>query len=112
MQSTMPAQRFRIEVSAEELDVIAQAIGRTPKATAVRGSASSPADTFAPSTGIAELDDFMRRHHDPRWKPPALPRPGKVPALTPAQRTRIEAQWNEAAKVAWGRLGVTVEVAA
>lgn len=66
---------YSIEVSAAELDVIRLAIGRMVEAKKVRArKPAAPVEVFAPNTGDRALDDFMRRHHDPKWKPLPLPK--------------------------------------
>lgn len=105
---------YTITLSAAELDLVhddlVKALGRfvDPKPATVRKPAAS-VKVFAPNTGDARLDAFMRSHHDPKWKAPRIPRPNlKPPRLSPNAYARVEAEWNAAASLAWAVQGVEV----
>jgi len=63
------AQQLAAEVAAA-LDANGYVVKKKPaprKAAPVR-------EPFAPNTGDSSLDDFMRAHHDPKYKPLPLPK--------------------------------------
>lgn len=71
----------------------------------------APVEAFAPNTGDPRVDDFMRKHHDPKYKPLPLPKAPGLPPLRPmkvSEQDAAEAAWNAecaraAADVAAGR---------
>lgn len=87
MLSPAPGEQFTIVVSGAELDVIRLAIGRmvepepVKKPTTRRVTPSAAAPVYA--TGDARLDEFMRKHHKPGWKPPRVPAPNLRPPTLP-----------------------------
>jgi len=54
------------------------------------------AEPFIPNTGNAAVDEFMRRKHDPKWKPKA---PKMGPGLPPLRPMKVSEQ--VAAEAAW-----------
>lgn len=57
------------------------------------------AEPFSPNTGNAAVDEFMRRKHDPKWKPLPLPKAPGLPPLRPLKVSEMdaaEAAWNAA----------------
>lgn len=54
------------------------------------------AEPFTPNTGNAAVDEFMRRKHDPKYKPLPLP---KSPGLPPLRPMKVSEQ--DAAEAAW-----------
>lgn len=54
------------------------------------------AEPFTPNTGNAAVDEFMRRKHDPKYKPRPLP---KSPGLPPLRPMKVSEQ--DAAEAAW-----------
>lgn len=54
------------------------------------------AEPFTPNTGNAAVDEFMRRKHDPKWKPKA---PKMGPGLPPLRPMKVSEQ--DAAEAAW-----------
>ena len=54
------------------------------------------AEPFTPNTGNAAVDEFMRRKHDPKWKPKA---PKMGPGLPPLRPMKVSEQ--VAAEAAW-----------
>lgn len=53
-------------------------------------------DPFAPNTGDPAVDEFMRQHHDPKWKPLPLPKSPGLPDLRP-----MKVSQQDAAERAW-----------
>ena len=56
-------------------------------------------EPFSPNTGNPAVDAFMRRKHDPKWKPKAPKMSGGLPALRPmkvSEQDAAEAGWNAA----------------
>lgn len=66
----------------------------------------APVEAFAPNTGDPRVDDFMRKHHDPKYKPLPLPKAPGLPPLRPmkvSEQDAAEAAWNaECARAAAG----------
>lgn len=61
--------------------------------------AVAPAEVFAPNTGDPRVDDFMRKHHDPKYKPRPLPKAPGLPPLRPmkvSEQDNAERTWNAA----------------
>lgn len=59
----------------------------------------APVEAFAPNTGDPRVDDFMRRHHNPKYKPLRLPNAPGLPPLRPmkvSEQDRAEWAWNAA----------------
>ena len=56
----------------------------------------APAEVFAPNTGDPWVDDFMRRKHDPKYRPLPLP---KAPGARPLRPMKVSEQ--DAAERAW-----------
>lgn len=56
----------------------------------------APVEAFAPNTGDPRVDDFMRKHHDPKYKPLPLP---KAPGLPPLRPMKVSEQ--DAAERDW-----------
>ena len=54
------------------------------------------AEPFTPNTGNAAVDEFMRRKHDPKWKPKA---PKMGPGLPPLKPLKVSE--TDAAEAAW-----------
>ena len=63
------------------------------KAPAKRATPRRVVEIFAPNTGDSALDEFMRKHHNPKWKPRALPKPRKLSRLSGARYAAIESDW-------------------
>ncbi len=84
---------FTIQVTEAEYQVIALAIGRMPERKRVRARAAKkvePApEPFNPATGNAELDEFMRAHHDPKYKPLPLPKGAPFPGTSPRPLAKV-----------------------
>ena len=53
-------------------------------------------EPFSPNTGDPAVDDFMRRKHNPKYKPLPLP---KAPGLPPLRPMKVSEQ--DAAEAAW-----------
>ncbi len=87
------AQQLAEEL-ADALEVRGYALRKKP---APRKPAE-PVEAFAPNTGDAALDDFMRKHHDPKYRPAPMPKAPGMPSIgIPAkQRDMIEASWTQA----------------
>lgn len=74
------ASVFAEEILAD-LDAAGYVIRKKP---ATRSSAPRPrVEPFAPNTGNPAVDEFMRKHHDPKYKPAPLPKSPGLPALRP-----------------------------
>ena len=59
-------------------------------------STPHPLEPFSPNTGNPAVDEFMRRKHDPKWKPKA---PKRGPGLPPLRPMKVSEQ--DAAEAAW-----------
>lgn len=57
---------------------------------------AAPVEVFAPNTGDPKVDEFMRKHHDPKYKPAPLPKSPGLPALRP-----MKVSEQDAAEEAW-----------
>lgn len=60
-------------------------------------------EPFSPNTGNPAVDAFMRRKHNPKWKPKAPKMSGGLPALRPmkvSEQEAAEAAWNAACEEA------------
>lgn len=88
MSDTATAPIYTVTLTADERDAVLQALAATPhgrnaeagdaafykvktaQPKAVRKPAAprSAAEPFAPATGDADLDAFMRAHHSPDWQ--------------------------------------------
>jgi len=53
-------------------------------------------EPFSPNTGDPAVDEFMRRKHDPKYKPRPLPKSPGLPALRP-----MKVSEQDAAEAAW-----------
>lgn len=65
------------------------------------------ADPFAPNTGNPAVDAFMRRKHNPKWKPLRLPSAPGLPSLRPmkvSEQDAAEAAWKHACNEARDRV--------
>ena len=58
------------EAIVEHLDGAGFVIRKKPTSR----KAAAPVEPFAPNTGDPQLDEFMRSHHNPKWKPGAMPK--------------------------------------
>lgn len=77
------------EQLATELADALEARGLTLKKKPAPRKPAAPVEIFAPDTGDAALDDFMRNHHRPDWearlkKALQRNRPGMMPMPAPA----------------------------
>lgn len=76
-----------------------------PRATAAR----KPVEVFAPNTGNPAVDAFMRRHHDPKYKPLPMPKGPSLPALRPmkvSEQDAAERAWRSACTEAAERVAL------
>ena len=116
----MSADRYTIEVSAAELEVVSLALGRMPDAKPVRArkAATAAPAPFEPATGDPALDAYMRRAYKPadtaaaaKRKAAGMPKPAP---LRPHKWSNLDhytlARFNEIAVEAWRRLGHRVEI--
>lgn len=65
------------------------------------------AEPFTPNTGSAAVDEFMRRKHDPKWKPKAPKMGPGLPPLRPmkvSEQVAAEAAWKKACNEARDRV--------
>lgn len=62
------------ETLAAELAATLDALGYVVKKKPAARKPATPVEPFAPNTGDSSLDDFMRAHHDPKYKPLPLPK--------------------------------------
>lgn len=71
---------------------------------ATKPRAPRPAvEPFSPNTGDPAVDDFMRRKHNPKYKPLPLPRSPRLPPLRPmkvSEQDAAEAAWKSACEEA------------
>ena len=77
----------------EALDAAKPVRATKPRAT------PAAVEPFSPNTGNPAVDEFMRRKHDPKWKPKAPKMSGGLPALRPmkvSEQDAAEADWNAA----------------
>lgn len=61
----------------------------------------APAEVFAPNTGDPRVDDFMRKHHDPKYRPLPLPKAPGLPPLRPmklSEQDAAERDWRAEAQ--------------
>lgn len=83
---------------------IFEALDAAKPVRATRARAPRPAaDLFSPNTGNAAVDEFMRRKHDPKYKPLPLPKAPGLPPLRPlklSEADAAEAAWNAACEEA------------
>ena len=62
-------------------------------------AAPAAVEPFSPNTGDPAIDAFMRRKHDPKYKPRPLPKSPGLPPLRPmkvSEQDAAEAAWNSA----------------
>lgn len=72
-----PSKMEAAQRIAQSLDDLGYRIVRKPKRRgerAVTAPQSSPIDDFRPDTGNPDIDAFLRRKHDPHYKPLSLPK--------------------------------------
>lgn len=88
---------YTVTLTAAELDIVSATLGYRPTARKVVKKPAATVDAAVFNTGNAEVDNFMRRKHDPKWRPNfRLPRPSAPPKLT-ASQARVEAEtWHRA----------------
>lgn len=108
-----PQPRFSVTLSADELAHLVTAYcfmrheSEMPSAFDALNAAKpvratkpraprAVAEPFTPNTGNAAVDEFMRRKHDPKWKPKA---PKMGPGLPPLRPMKVSEQ--DAAEAAW-----------
>lgn len=99
-------QRFTIEVSEAELDVVRLALGREVTPKPVR-SKRAPVETFSPQTGDPRLDEWMRRNRARVGPPKALPKIPTASTTFPHGNRKMTARerdmlvrWDDAARLA------------
>lgn len=100
------------ETLAAEVAAALDALGYVVKKKPAPRKAAAPVAPFAPNTGDPQLDDFMRAHHDPKWKPGPMPKSpsGYVTGrLSEKAFDAINESWNSACK---SRRGDSEEAAA
>ena len=96
----MSDRRFSVILEEHELEILrhylptAAASAKPVRARAARTAAA--VEAFTPNTGNAAVDEFMRRKHDPKWKPKA---PKMGPGLPPLKPLKVSEQ--DAAEAAW-----------
>ena len=64
-------------------------------------------EPFSPNTGNPAVDEFMRRKHNPKWKPLPLPKPSGLPPLRPmkvSEQDAAERAWKAECDVARDRV--------
>ena len=110
---TTPQPRFSVTLSADELahlvtayrfmqheSEMSSAFDALNAAKPVRATKPraprAVAEPFSPNTGNAAVDEFMRRKHNPKYKPRPLP---KSPGLPPLRPMKVSEQ--DAAEAAW-----------
>ena len=109
MSTTQP--RFSVTLSADELasmrafldhaggapDALYSALDAAKPVRATKPRATpAAAEPFSPNTDNPAVDEFMRRKHDPKWKPKA---PKMGPGLPPLRPMKVSEQ--DAAEAAW-----------
>lgn len=66
---------YRFMRHESEMSSAFDALNAAKPVRATKSRAPRPAaEPFSPNTGNAAVDEFMRRKHDPKWKPLPLPR--------------------------------------
>lgn len=81
----------------EALDAAKPARATKPRAT------PAAVEPFSPNTGNPAVDAFMRRRHNPKWKPLPLPKSPGLPPLRPMKVSEFdaaEAAWKSACEEA------------
>lgn len=87
-----------LDEAAEALAVALDDAGYVIRKKPASRKPAAPVQVFAPNTGDAALDEFMRNHHDPKYRPAKMPTSPGMPSITiPAkQRDDIESAWTRA----------------
>lgn len=67
---TVQAARQLAEEVAQALDSLGYVVKKKPAPR----KAAAPVEPFAPNTDDPRIDEFMRLHHDPKYKPLSLPK--------------------------------------
>jgi hypothetical protein len=104
------AERYTVTLTAEGLAALRRAgeiafvndehlaalnAAKPVRATKPRATPAA-VEPFSPNTGNPAVDDFMRRKHNPKYKPRPLP---KSPGLPPLRPMKVSEQ--DAAEAAW-----------
>ncbi len=63
-----------LDEAAERIAASLDQLGYVVKKKPAPRKPAPAREPFAPNTGDAQLDDFMRAHHDPKYKPLPLPK--------------------------------------
>lgn len=79
----------------DALDRAGFTVKRKPKP---RVSTPEIVEPFNPSTGDPALDEFMRAHHDPKYKPAPLPKGAPFPGTAPRPLAKVLEEAIDAAK--------------
>ena len=88
---------YRFMQHESEMSSAFDALNAAKPVRATRARAPRPAaEPFTPNTGNAAVDEFMRRKHNPKWKPKA---PKMGPGLPPLRPMKVSEQ--DAAEAAW-----------
>lgn len=77
---------YALTVTIDELEVIREHlphVAESAKAKRATGKPTAPIEIFAPNTGDSTLDEFMRAHHDPRYRPLPMPKGAPWPGFAP-----------------------------
>lgn len=95
---------YRFMQHESEVPSALAALDAAKPVRATRARAPRPAaEPFSPNTGSAAVDEFMRRKHDPKYKPLPLPKAPGLPPLRPLklrEADAAEAAWNAACEKA------------
>lgn len=87
---------------AEQIMLDLDAAGYTVKPKPKSRKAAPRREPFVANTGDPQIDDFMRRHHDPKWKPLPLPKSPGLPSIGMSEKLRdyTESTWASACEAA------------
>lgn len=87
---------YRFMRHESEMSSAFDALNAAKPVRATKPRAPRAAEPFSPNTGDAAVDEFMRRKHDPKWKPKA---PKMGPGLPPLRPLKVSE--SDAAEAAW-----------